>query len=139
MTTTCAKCPSEAPSGCGPPDSGDGLRVSKQDFWTPWHHYTWGLGGVLLDTNDSQPSGTANNTIVYTPGVSQNVNGVDRFFDTDWLGSTRYLSDSTGNSFPNLLRYDAFGERSDNGATGWDPSDYQFGAEWGYQVRHLTS
>jgi RHS repeat-associated protein len=119
--------------------NGDGLRVSKQDFWTPWHHYTWGLGGVLLDTNDSQPSGTANNTIVYTPGVSQNVNGVDRFFDTDWLGSTRYLSDSTGNSFPNLLRYDAFGERSDNGATGWDPSDYQFAADWGYQTEWSAS
>jgi hypothetical protein len=98
--------------------------VSKQDFWTPWHHYTWGLGGVLLDTNDSQPTGTANNTITYTPGVSQQVNGVDQFFSVDWLGSTRYLTDSSGNSFPNLLRYDAFGERSDNGATGWDPSDY---------------
>jgi hypothetical protein len=64
------------------------------------------------------------NGSAYTPGVSQQANGVDRFFDTDWLGSTRYLADSSGNSFPNLLRYDAFGERSDNGATGWDPSAY---------------
>jgi RHS repeat-associated protein len=64
---------------------------------------------------------------------------VDRFFDTDWLGSTRYLADSTGNSFPNRLRYGAFGERSDNGATGWDPSDYQFGAGWGYQTEWSAS
>lgn len=92
--------------------NGDGLRVTKQDFWSPSHHDTWGLGGVLLDTNDSQPSGAANNALAYTPGISANVNGVDQFFHTDWLGSTRYLSDRTGNAFPSALRYDAFGEQS---------------------------
>jgi hypothetical protein len=55
------------------------------------------------------------NATTYTPGVSQRVNGVDTFFHTDWLGSTRYLTDSTGNNFPSALRYDAFGNRSATG------------------------
>jgi hypothetical protein len=59
---------------------------------------------VLLDTNDSQPNNASLNTLTYTPGISQNVNGTDTFFHTDWLGSTRHLSDSTGNSFPAALR-----------------------------------
>ena len=75
---------------------GDGLRVTKTDFWTPWHHYTWGLGGVLLDTNDSQPPGAPLNTVVYTPGVSQNVNGTDSFFHTDWLGFLIRLRSAVG-------------------------------------------
>jgi hypothetical protein len=72
--------------------------VTKTDFWTPFHHYTWGLGGVLVDSRDG--ANGVNNTLIYTPGISQNVNGTDTFFHTDWLGSTRYLSDATGNSFP---------------------------------------
>jgi RHS repeat-associated protein len=60
------------------------------------------------------------------------VNGVDQFFRTDWLGSTRYLSDSTGNGFPNALRYDAFGQRSATGGA-YDPSPFQFASDWGYQ------
>ena len=93
--------------------NGDGLRVSMQDLaggsFPSQHDYTWGLGGVLYDSFSSS---------TYTPGVSQRVGGGDQFFHTDWLGSTRYLSDSTGNNFPNALRYDAFGSRS---ATGGSP------------------
>ena len=66
------------------------------------------------------------------------MNGGDQFFHTDWLGSTRYLSDSTGNNFPNALRYDAFGNRS---ATGWvlyDPTPFQFAADGGDQTEWAT-
>ena len=105
--------------------NGDGLRVHKQDIFTPTHDYTWGLGGVLYDA--------ANNTTT-TPGVSQNVNGVDQFFESDWLGSTRYLTDSTGNNAPSLFRYDAFGERTVTGSGNWSPTESLFAGEWGYQT-----
>jgi RHS repeat-associated protein len=118
--------------------NGDGLRITKTDPWSPYHHYTWGLGGVLVDSNDMQPPGTPLNTLIYTPGVSQNVNGTDRFFHTDWLGSTRYLSDATGNSFPSALRYDAFGEvTSPQGLQ--PPTYYQFAGDWGYQAEWSAS
>jgi hypothetical protein len=51
--------------------NGDRLRGAKQGFCTPWQNYTWRLGGVLADTNDRQPSGSPNHTVVSTPGVSQ--------------------------------------------------------------------
>jgi RHS repeat-associated protein len=60
------------------------------------------------------------------------------YFHTDWLGSTRYLSDSTGNSFPSALRYDAFGEvTSPQGLQ--PPSYYQFAGDWGYQSEWSAS
>ena len=105
--------------------NGDGLRVHKQDIFTSTHDYTWGLGGVLYDA--------ANNTTT-TPGVSQNVNGVDQFFETDWLGSTRYLTDSTGNNAPSLFRYDAFGGRTVTTSGNWSPTESLFAGEWGYQT-----
>ena len=105
--------------------NGDGLRVHKQDIFTPTHDYTWGLGGVLYDA--------ANNTTT-TPGVSQNVNGTDQFFASDWLGSTRYLTDSTGNTAPSLFRYDAFGGRTVTGSGNWSPTESLFAGEWGYQT-----
>src|SRR5207253_4614364 len=58
-------------------------------------------------------------------------------FHSDWLGSTRYLSDSTGNNFPNALRYDAFGNRSATGGT-YDPTPFQFAGGWGYQAEFAT-
>src|SRR5207244_3402332 len=113
--------------------NGDGLRVSMQDLaggsFPSQQDYTWGLGGVLHDSFSSS---------THTPGVSQRVGGGDQFFHTDWLGSTRYLSDSTGNNFPNALRYDAFGNRS---ATGWvlyDPTPFQFAADGGDQTEWAT-
>jgi RHS repeat-associated protein len=109
--------------------NGDGLRVTKSDFWTVPHTYTWGLGGVLYDSS--------NNT-TYTPGVSQNVNGTDSYFHSDWLGSTRYLTDSTGNTATAAPRYTAFGERS-NALGLQPPSDYQFAGEWGYQTEWAAS
>jgi RHS repeat-associated protein len=73
----------------------------------------------------------------YTPDVSQQVNGADTCFHTDWLGSTRYLSDNTGNNFPDALRYDAFGNRSATGGT-YDPTPFQFAGEWGYESEFAT-
>src|SRR4029077_16255227 len=87
---------------------GDGVRVYKADTWTSAHNYTWGPGGGLFDSNASS---------TYTPGVAQNQGGADRYLHSDWLGSTRYLSDSTGNNFPGMLRYDAFGGRSATSGT----------------------
>jgi RHS repeat-associated protein len=107
--------------------NGDGQRVTMQDTaggsFPIQHEFTLGLGGLLYDSY---------NSAVYTPGVSQRVNGVDSYFHTDWLGSTRYLSDSTGNNFPNALRYDAFGNRSATGGS-YDPSPFQFAGDSGYQ------
>jgi RHS repeat-associated protein len=105
--------------------NGDGLRVHKHDARTPDHDYTWGLGGVLYDTS---------NATTYTPGVSQNRGGTDLYFDTDWLGSTRYLTDSTGNSAPSALRYDAFGVRTVTLSGNWQPTDFQFDGAFGYQT-----
>src|SRR5262249_17444852 len=104
---------------------GDGLRTSKSDSWTGVHTYTWGPGGIVYD----------NNTGVTTPpGLSKRQSGVDRFFHTDWLGSTRYLSDNSGNSFPTALRFDAFGNWSaTNPPATYNATDYQFGGAWGYQ------
>ncbi len=82
---------------------GDGLRVNKWDSWTGQHDYSWGPGGLVHDSNGST---------TYTPRVSHRKDGVDRFYHGDWLGSTRYLSDSTGNSFPTSLRYDGYGQKS---------------------------
>lgn len=63
----------------------------------------------LLHENNSTSVGTT-----YTPGFAQweqkgNNQPTDRFFHVDWLGSTRYLSDSSGVNFPSELRYDACG------------------------------
>lgn len=99
---------------------GDGLRVSKWDFWTGSHDFSWGPGGLLHDT--SGPT-------TYTPGSGQRKNGTDRFHHADWLGSTRYLSDPAGTSEPSVLRYDAFGLRTHT--TGpVHPSDFLWAAEW---------
>jgi RHS repeat-associated protein len=113
--------------------NGDGLRVSLQDTasgsFPTQHNYTLGLGGLLYDAYQSA---------VYTPGVSQRVSGADTFFHTDWLGSTRYLSDSPGNTFPNALRYDAFGNRSAYGGT-YDPTPFQYAGGYGYQTEYADA
>jgi hypothetical protein len=92
------------------------------------HDYRRGSGGARHDPLKSTTR---------TPGVSQRVDGADRFSHTDWLGSMRYLSDSTENNFPNALRYDAFGNRSATGGT-YDPTPFQFAGDWGYQSGFAT-
>jgi RHS repeat-associated protein len=110
---------------------GGGLRTAKSDSWTGAHTYTWGPGGIVYDNNTG---------VTTTPGLSKRASGVDRFFHSDWLGSTRYLSDNTGNNFPSALRYDAFGGRSaTGGADPYDPTDYQFGGQSGYQTEYASA
>ena len=112
--------------------NGDGQRVTMQDTagggFPTQHEFTLGLGGPLYDSY---------NSATYTPGVSQRVNGVDSYFHSDWLGSTRYQSSSTGDNFPDALRYDAFGNRSATGGT-YDPAPSQFAADWGYQTEFAS-
>jgi RHS repeat-associated protein len=114
--------------------NGAGLRVKETDNWTGTpgtHNFTWGLGGVLLDDAGTE----------YTPGFSERQTGADQFYDTDWLGSTRYLGDVTGIYFNAALRFDAFGNRSATGnlPSPYDPTDFQFGAEWGYQTSYANT
>jgi RHS repeat-associated protein len=108
----------------------DGLRVQKTDSWTGTHNYSWGPGGIVHDT-----AGTS-----YTPGLHQQSGGTDRFFHSDWLGSTRYLSDSAGTGLPSALRYDAFGNRSATGGTdAYHSTDFQFAGASGYQQEYASA
>ena len=107
------------------------VRVYKADTWTSSHNYTWGPGGVLFDSNASS---------TYTPGLAQNQGVRIAYLHSDWIGSTRYLSDSTGNNFPGMLRYDAFGDRSSTGGTdGYDPTASQFAGGYGYQTEYAST
>jgi RHS repeat-associated protein len=72
---------------------------------------------------------------VLTPGLAQRSNGVDRFFQEDWIGSARYLTDSTGNAAPSALRFDAFGERTAVAGAAY-PTEFQFAAKSGYQTEY---
>jgi len=110
--------------------SGDGIRVNKWDAWTGTHDYSWGPGGVVHDSNTNT---------TYTPGLSHRTGSADRFYHSDWLGSTRFLSDQTGIDFPSALRYDGYGRRSATGGVDpYHPTDFQFAGKWGYQVEHST-
>jgi RHS repeat-associated protein len=63
---------------------------------------------------------------------------VDRFAHGDWIGSTRYLTDSTGHGVPSALNYDAFGRWM--GMSGPEhPSDFLFAGQWGYQSEFDTA
>lgn len=68
---------------------------------------------------------------VYTPGVSQRQNGVDRFFHSDWIGSTRYLTDGTGLSAPTAYRFDAYGNQS--ASAGPDATTRKYAGSHGYE------
>jgi hypothetical protein len=99
---------------------GDGTRVHKEDTRggvLTANDYSYGPGGLLWSSNPNT---------VYTPGFGHRSNGVSTFYHTDWLGSTRYTSDSTGNTFPQALRFDAFGNRSATfDPANWQPADMQ--------------
>jgi hypothetical protein len=54
----------------------------------------------------------SNGNTTFTPGLAQRSGSTDRFFHTDWLGSTRWMSDgANGNSFPVYALFDSFGNR----------------------------
>jgi RHS repeat-associated protein len=91
------------------------------------------VGATLGGTTHAYSAGlhdSAGNT-TFTPGISQRQNGADRFFHQDWLGSTRYLTDSTGNSAPTAYRFDAYGRQS--AAAGPDSTSFKWAGGWGYQ------
>jgi RHS repeat-associated protein len=78
---------------------------------------------------------------VYTRGLAQRTNTLgDRFFHTDWLGSTRYTSDGTGFNLPATLNFDAFGNRGGTGGVDPVPSTpFEFAGAFGYQREYETA
>jgi RHS repeat-associated protein len=56
----------------------------------------------------------------------------DSFFQVDWLGSTRYVTDSTEQQTLAAQNYDAWGNRV-AGTGVWHPTDLQWAGGWGYQ------
>jgi RHS repeat-associated protein len=107
---------------------GDGLRVTKTDLFSATYTYSRGPGGVLYD-----------GATTYTPGLGHRYTGINpRFYHSDWVGSTRYLSDSSGNFFPSALRYDAFGNRTALAGPN-QPTPFQFAGGWGYEAEYSDS
>jgi RHS repeat-associated protein len=108
---------------------GDGVRVHKEDTRSgvlQANDYSYGPTGLLWSSNPNT---------VYTPGFGHRSNGINTFYHHDWLGSTRYTSDSTGTTFPQMLRFDAFGNRSATGGTApYTSTDLQFAGSWNYQT-----
>jgi RHS repeat-associated protein len=114
----------------------DGLRRWKSEGWSlptgqpVVNEYTWGAGGMLHSSNP--------NTL-YVPGIGRRSNGQYRWFQLDWLGSTRSLTDAAGNT-TSEQRYEAFGSRSaKTGSDPFHPSDFQWGGGWGYQTETAFS
>jgi RHS repeat-associated protein len=68
---------------------------------------------------------------IYTPGLSQRRDGADAYFHGDWIGSTRYLTNSTGLSAPTAYRYDAYGQLS--AQAGPDVTSSKFAGRHGYE------
>jgi RHS repeat-associated protein len=99
---------------------GSGTRVRSRLYGVD-HLYSYGAG-LLHDE--------AGNT-VYTPGVSQRKEGADAYFHSDWIGSTRYLTNSTGLTAPTAYRYDAYGRLS--AQAGPDVSSSKFAGGHGYE------
>jgi RHS repeat-associated protein len=95
------------------------------------HDYSYSPYGLMHESNP---------TTVYTPGYGHRSNGINTFYHHDWLGSSRWTSDLTGNAFPQALRFDAFGNRSATQApASWHPTDLQFAGDWGYQSEWASS
>jgi hypothetical protein len=69
--------------------SEEGLRTRKTEFRGPDffdHKYSYGPGGLLWDSHPNH---------VFTPGWGHRSNGINTFYHSDWLGSTRCTSDIT--------------------------------------------
>lgn len=88
-------------------------------------------GNTQLALSNRVTVGTGSWSTVYTPGVSQRENGVDSFFHPDWLDSTRYLTDGSGNTAVSSFRFDAFGGKM--AGSGPDSTAFKFAGGWGYQ------
>jgi hypothetical protein len=109
---------------------GDGLRVSKWDYHTGQHDYSWGPGGVLHDTNQNT---------THTPGWAQRRNGVDRGYLRDLQGSLRYGTDTANGAEIDVYQYDALGtirsSSTDEIACWFIDTEYN---EESFFVRHAT-
>jgi RHS repeat-associated protein len=108
----------------------DGERYQNSDVGGS-HLYSFGL---YDDANGG--------AYTYTPGLAVRRNGVDRFFHSDWLGSTRALTDGSGGLDPNTggasvpyrKRFDAYGLQSNfAGTDSPDAVVQQYAGAWGYQ------
>lgn len=111
----------------------DGERVEKLD---PAGGFRYHFG--LFD----EASVAGQSSITHTPGLAARQNGVDRFFHSDWLGSTRTLTGADGGrdpisygaSVPYRKRFDAYGLQS--AFAGTDSPDavaQQYAGATGYQ------
>jgi RHS repeat-associated protein len=78
---------------------------------------------------------SSNPNTVYTPGFGHRSNGINSFYQVDWLGSTRYVTDVTGSTVLAAQSYDAWGN-VDAQAPGSPnhPTDLMFAGGWGYQT-----
>jgi hypothetical protein len=92
----------------------DGLRRWTSEGWSlptgqpVVNEYTWGPGGMVHSSNP--------NTL-YVLGTGRRSNGQYRWFQLDWLGSTRSLTDAAGNT-TSEQRYEALGRRGIETASG---------------------
>jgi RHS repeat-associated protein len=68
---------------------------------------------------------------LHTPGLGERRGTADRFFQEDWLGTTRYLTDSAGQA-PSALRFDAYGNETQRQGPR-DPTAFQYAGSWGYR------
>jgi len=103
----------------------DGERVSKLDGETG-RRFHFGL--VDEDMSSNQDS------VTHTPGYALRQNGLDRVTHSDWLGSTRYLTDATGTALPTYAkRFDAYGlQTAFAGTDGPGAVANQYAGVWGY-------
>ena len=101
-----------------------GIRASAWDFWKGQHNYTWSAFGIVHDTNTNR---------TFTPGLAQRRGdpAEDKFIHADHIGSTRWLSKMDG-TFPNGLRYTAYGQKAWQTGGDWQPVDFLFAGECGY-------
>ena len=101
-----------------------GVRASAWDFWKGQHNYTWSAFGIVHDTNTNR---------TFTPGLAQRRGdpAEDKFIHADHIGSTRWLSKMDG-TFPNGLRYTAYGQKAWQTGGDWQPVDFLFAGESGY-------
>ena len=107
-----------------------GVRASAWDFWKGQHNYTWSAFGIVHDTNTNR---------TFTPGLAQRRGdpAEDKFIHADHIGSTRWLSKMDG-TFPNGLRYTAYGQKAWQTGGDWQPADFLFAGEFGYVTEYST-
>ncbi len=112
---------------------GDGKRMrSKLAGATEWREFVYDeLSGEIL-MEYTLVGGTFTIKAVNTWGlglISSNREGVKRYFHFDALGSTRALTDSSGN-VTDTYEYNAFGVLESSTGTSVNP--YRYVGQWGY-------